>query len=198
MTRQLTSKKLVLASHNKGKLQEIAELLKPYDIEVLSSSYLNLPDIEETGTSFVENAKLKALAVAKASNLPALADDSGLEVHALDNRPGIFSARFVENGDYYKAMEKLYKEALAKSSLTANFTCALAIAYPDGETQTFEGKVFGSLSWPPQGTNGFGYDPFFIPEGFDKSFGVLPKEIKQEISHRSKALHKFIKACLPI
>ncbi len=195
MTRKLETKKLVVATHNEGKLKELAELLAPYAIEVVSSSDLNLPEPEETGNTFAENAAIKALAAAKASGLPALADDSGLEVLALGGKPGIYSARWAPDGNFQQAMSKINDMLTGNPERGANFTCALVIAWPDEHTELFEGKVFGNLCWPPMGDNGFGYDPFFVPDGYGESFGVLNAETKQKISHRSRAFAQFITNC---
>lgn len=197
MTKIKAGSSVVLATSNQGKAKEIRELLTPYKITVLSAAEANLQSPEETGTTFEENSRLKAENGTKQSGLICLADDSGLEVEALGGIPGLFSSRFAEEkGGYEEAMNFLYNQARQKGNLRANFTCALSIAFPDAETLTFTGKVYGTLCWPPHYGAGFGYDPFFVPDGYDKPFGALPMEIKQQISHRHNALSEFIKECL--
>jgi XTP/dITP diphosphohydrolase len=189
--------RLVIASHNEGKVREIADLLAPYGVEVVSAGRLGLPEPKETGASFAENAALKAEAAARASGLPALADDSGLEVKALAGEPGIHSARWGgETRDFSLAMERVHREldASGAKDLTANFTCALALAAPGGEVQVFEGKVFGTIVWPGRGTRGFGYDPIFVPEGYSETFGEMEPELKDSISHRARAFEKLMLA----
>ena len=168
-------------------------MLAPYGVKVLSAGDLNLSEPEETGKTFLENAAIKALAAARESNLPALGDDSGLCVHALDNRPGIYSARYNEpkkNGFAY-AMECLHKELGDSPDRSAHFHCALVFACPDGTIREFEGKVFGKLIYPPRGDNGFGYDPMLVPDGYDQTFAELSSDIKNKISHRARALSSF-------
>jgi XTP/dITP diphosphohydrolase len=189
--------RLVIASHNEGKVREIAGLLAPFGIDTLSAGRLGLPEPEETANSFIENAALKAVAAAKASGLPALADDSGLEVRALRGAPGIYSARWAGAAkDFNLAMERVHREleANAAKDLTANFTCALALAAPDGGQQVFEGKVLGTITWPPRGRRGFGYDPIFVPEGYKKTFGEMEPDLKDSISHRARAFEKLMLA----
>lgn len=186
---------LVIASHNEGKVRELAELFAPFRIEVVSAASLGLAEPDETGASFVENAKLKAVAAAAASGLPALADDSGLEVKALDGAPGIHSARWGGPGkDFSLGMERVHQEleASGASDRSANFTCALALAQPDGTTVAVTGKVFGALTWPPRGTNGFGYDPIFIPDGYQETFGEMEPAQKSALSHRMRAFEKLV------
>jgi len=188
---------VVLATSNQGKAKEIRELLAPYNVKVLSATDAGLSFPDETGTTFEENSRLKAESGTKQSGLICLADDSGLEVAVLGGIPGLFSARFAdEKGGYEQAMSALYTQAKEKGDLRSNFTCALSVAFPNSDTLTFTGKVFGSLCWPPHFGSGFGYDPFFIPDGYDKPFGALPSEVKQKISHRHNALAKFITECL--
>lgn len=194
--------RLVVASHNPGKVREIADLLAPYGIEAVSAASLDLPEPDETGADFAANAELKALAAARASGLPALADDSGLEVDALDGAPGIYSARWSgENKDFSVAMEKVETE-LGKKGATeprarkANFICALTLAWPDGSCETFEGKVSGILVWPPRGSRGFGYDPMFLPDGGNVTFGEMEPDEKHAISHRAHAFELFAASCL--
>ena len=189
--------RLVIASHNEGKVREIADLLVPFGIEVVSAGRLGLPEPAETGASFAENAALKAVAAARSSGLPALADDSGLEVAALGGEPGIHSARWGgETRNFGLAMERVHREldASGTEDLTANFTCALALAAPDGEVQVHEGKVFGTIAWPGRGTRGFGYDPIFVPEGYSETFGEMEPRLKDSISHRARAFEKLMLA----
>ncbi|HYP57409.1 MAG TPA: RdgB/HAM1 family non-canonical purine NTP pyrophosphatase [Beijerinckia sp.] len=205
---RLTATKLVIATHNPGKLREMRELLHPYGVEAVSAGELGLPEPEETGSTFIENSAIKARAAAKSANLPALADDSGLCVDALDGAPGIYSARWAgDSKDFAAAMKKIDEALKAEVKLppyTAHFVSALALATPDGGLETFEGKVFGQLVFPPRGTRGFGYDPIFLPEGFEKTFGEMESEQKHSIpadgslalSHRARAFQLFARACL--
>ena len=187
--------KLVIASHNEGKVRELAELFAPFGIECVSAASLGLPEPEETGESFADNAKLKAMAAAQGSGLPALADDSGLEVTALGGAPGIHSARWGgSDKDFGLAMARV-NQALAKGSDGhANFTCVLAIASPDGSVALSEGKVFGTVVWPPRGTRGFGYDPIFVPDGYDVTFGEMDPDLKNRLSHRMRAFERLMAA----
>ena len=188
---------IVAASHNEGKVRELAELLAPFGVECISAASLGLPEPEETGASFAENAAIKAEAAAKASGMMALADDSGLEVAALDGAPGIHSARWGGPGkDFGLAMERVQRELEAKGAADAraNFTCALALAAPKGSAQIFEGKVFGTLTWPPRGGRGFGYDPIFVPDGYKETFGEMAPELKNRLSHRMRAFEKLMEA----
>ena len=190
--------RLVIASHNKGKVREIGELLAPHGIDVVSAGELGLDEPEETGTTFVANAELKALAAAKAAGLPALADDSGLAVDALDGDPGIFSARWAgPSKDFGAAMTLVHDKMGAVVDRGARFVCALALAWPDGAIQTFEGTVEGTIVWPPRGTAGFGYDPFFLPAGGEMTFGEMEPDAKHAISHRADAFRKLVAACFP-
>jgi XTP/dITP diphosphohydrolase len=191
--------KLVIATHNEGKLREIRELMAPFGIECLGAAELDLPEPEETGTSFVANAELKARAAADLTGLPALSDDSGLSVDALGGEPGIHSARWAEdeNGkrDFGYAMERVEKALEAAgpdAGRDAHFTCALSLAWPDGRIETFEGKVFGHLVWPPRGRNGFGYDAMFVPHGHERSFGEMEPAAKHGMSHRAKAFELLV------
>ena len=194
--------KLVIATHNPGKLREIAELLQPLGIECFSAKELDLPEPEEIGNSFADNADLKAREAADLSGFPALADDSGLCVDALHGRPGIFSARWAEdeegNCDWLRAMEKVWREVEATepdAAPAAHFACSLAIAWPnDGQAETFDGRVDGTLVWPPRGDRGFGYDPMFVPVGYEQTFGEFEPEHKHSISHRAEAFRKFVSA----
>ena len=197
MTRRWRGGRLVIASHNPGKLREIAELLAPYGVEVVSAGDLGLPEPEETGASFVENARLKARAAARGAGLPALADDSGLAVAALDGAPGIYSARWAgPDKDFRVAMEKVEREIAARDAAdrSAAFVCALTLAWPDGTEETFEGRVEGRLVWPPRGVRGFGYDPVFVPEGYEITFGEMEPAAKHAISHRARAFAKLVAA----
>jgi len=193
--------RLVVASHNKGKVREISDLLRPYGIDVVSATDIDLPEPDETGESFIENAELKARAAAERSGLPALSDDSGIEVHVLDGEPGIYSARWAgEEKDFEAAMGRVEvalceKDAREPDKRGANFTCALTLAMPDGTCETFEGKVFGTMVWPPRGENGFGYDPVFLPEGGELTFGEMEPEEKHAISHRARAFDLFVAKC---
>lgn len=185
---------LVIASHNPGKVREITELLAPLGIEVKSASELLLPEPEETGATFAENSALKARAAAEATGLPALADDSGLMVAALDGAPGIYSARWAgPDKNFSRAMERVEHALRARcaSELSAKFVCALALATPRGETRIFEGEVNGQLRFPPSGKKGFGYDPIFVAEGMQQSFGELDPANKHAISHRARAFAKL-------
>ena len=194
--------KLVIATHNPGKLREIAELIEPLGIACVGAEELGLPEPEEIGNTFVDNADLKAREAADLSGLPALADDSGLCVDALHGAPGIFSARWAEdadgNRDWMRAMEKVWREVEAagpEAGYDAHFACALAIAWPnDGQVGNFEGRVDGTLTWPPRGDKGFGYDPMFVPAGHDMTFGQMDPVEKHPISHRADAFRKLVKA----
>lgn len=201
MARKLTPGKLVIASHNAGKVREIRDLLAPFGIEPVSAGELSLPEPEETGTTFIANAELKALASATASGLPALADDSGLCVDALDGAPGIYSARWGgEEKDFGVAMQKVTQALdeleVAPENRTAHFVCALCLAWPDGHTETFEGRVSGTLVWPARGEHGFGYDPIFKPEGFDITFGEMEPQRKHDMSHRARAFEQLVAAVI--
>lgn len=199
MTRKLTERKLVVASHNPGKVREIAELIAPFDIDAVSAAALKLDEPEETEATFTGNALIKARAAAAASNFPALADDSGLCVDALGGDPGVLSARWAgPNKDFAAAMREVHDRiARSKSSnRRAHFVCALAIAWPDGHAEVFEGKVHGHLVWPPRGHRGFGYDPIFVPDGHDETFGEMDPAKKHAMSHRARAFAKFVEACL--
>ncbi len=186
---------LVVASHNAGKVREIKALLGPHGIEPISAGSLGLPEPEETGKTFAANAELKARASAQGSGHAALADDSGLCVEALGGDPGIYSARWAgEAKDFAIAMTRIEKELLAKGLTTsaAKFVCALSIALPSGEIQTFEGEVHGRLTFPPRGDHGFGYDPIFIADGMDETFAEIDPAQKHAMSHRAKAFEKLL------
>ena len=198
---RLAGKTLVIASHNPGKLREIAELLAPHGVEVRSAGELGLPEPEETAVTFAGNAAIKARAAAQGSGLPALADDSGLVVAALDGQPGVHSARWAGPGkDFGPAMERVERElsAVAERNGTvdrrAAFVCSLCLAWPGGREESFEGRVEGALVWPPRGDRGFGYDPIFQAEGFEITFGEMAPEEKHAISHRARAFAKLVGA----
>ena len=193
--------KLVIATHNEGKLREIRELLAPYAIECIGAAELDLPEPEETGITFVDNAELKARASADLSGLPALADDSGISVDALHGKPGIHSARWGEDEagarDFGRAMERVWREVEAagpEAGKDAHFVCALSLAWPDGAIESFEGKVHGTLVWPPRGTNGHGYDPMFVAAGDTRTFGEIDAPAKHAVSHRAMAFAKLVAA----
>jgi len=186
---------LVVASHNPGKVREIKALLGPHGIEAISAGSLGLPEPEETGLTFAANAEIKALASAKAGRHAALADDSGLCVDALDGAPGIYSARWAgPTKDFRVAMNRIHDELRHKglSTSAAKFVCALCVALPNGEHQTFEGEVHGHLSFPPRGERGFGYDPIFVANGMEESFAEIDPAKKHALSHRAKAFEKLL------
>lgn len=204
MSRKLSPGKLVIASHNQGKVREIRDLLAPYGIEPVSAGELGLPEPEETGTTFAENALLKARAAASAG-YPALSDDSGLEVKALGGRPGVYTADWAERQwfegapgrDWYMAMGKvegLLAEQGESVDRSAAFVCTLALVWSDGHEEVFEGRVDGSLTWPPRGTLGFGYDPVFVPAGGTQTFAEIAPEAKHAVSHRADAFRKLVAA----
>ena len=197
--RRFDGGKLILATHNKGKVREIAALLAPYSVEVIAAGDLNLPEPEETGATFADNAKLKALAAATASGLPALADDSGLSVNVLGGAPGIYSARWAgADKNFATAMERVNRELADSANRAAAFVCVLALAWPDGHTEIFEGTAEGTLIWPPRGERGFGYDPMFIPLNYNETFAEMEPAAKQAISHRAKAFKKLVDGCFTV
>jgi XTP/dITP diphosphohydrolase len=216
MMRRLGPGRIVIASHNRGKIPEIAELLGPHGIEPVSALDLDLPEPEEIGTTFIDNAQLKARMAADLSGLPAIADDSGLCVDALEGRPGIYSARWAERSvevppdaepgeakverDFAFAMERVHNALLAQppeAGRNAHFVCALAVCWPeDGQCEVFEGRVDGTLVWPPRGDRGFGYDPMFQPIGYEQTFGEMEPGAKHEMSHRAAAFRKLVAALL--
>jgi XTP/dITP diphosphohydrolase len=187
--------RIVIASHNEGKVRELAELLAPFGIDCVSAASLGLAEPEETGATFAANAALKAEAAARTSGMLALSDDSGLEVAALNGAPGIHAARWGgPTRDFGLAMQRVHREmeATGTDERRANFICALALAEPGGTTQTFEGKVFGTIVWPPRGGRGFGYDPIFVPEGYTQTFGEMEREFKNRLSHRMRAFEQLM------
>ncbi|KQU54682.1 non-canonical purine NTP pyrophosphatase [Bosea sp. Leaf344] len=210
MSHRLLTGKVVIATHNQGKLREMRELMKPYGIALVSAGELGLPEPVEDGHMFAENAAIKAVAAAKASGLPALSDDSGICIDALDGAPGLFSANWAGPGkDFAPALARVQSElarrgAIAPEKRRAHFVSALVIAWPDGHQELFEGRVFGEIVQAPQGTGGFGYDPIFRPDGHDKTFGEMTSEEKHGIpadgspglSHRARAFHDLARACL--
>lgn len=208
MTRKLTGK-IVIATHNPGKLIEMRELLSPYGIEPVSAADLDLPEPDETGKTFLENARIKAAAAARTAKLPALADDSGLVVDALGGEPGIYSARWAgPNKDFARAMRVIDEKLKLAGAINAAkrrgaFVAALSIVWPDGHEESVEGRVDGTLVWPPRGTRGFGYDPMFLPDGFDRTFGEMSSDEKHGLpprglglSHRARAFMKLAEIVL--
>ncbi len=196
MTRRFAGGRLVIASHNAGKVREIGALLAPYGAEVVSAGDLGLPEPEETGDTFLANARIKSLAAATASGLPALADDSGLAVEALGGDPGIYSARWAgPDKDFRVAMERVERELGANPDRRAHFVCALSLCWPDGVEVAVEGYVHGTVVWPPRGDRGFGYDPMFVPDGSSRTFGEIDPAEKDRISHRADAFRKLVAAC---
>ena len=198
--------KVVIATHNPGKLAEMRELLSAYGVAAVSAGELHLAEPDETGSTFAANARIKAQAAAQASGMPAFADDSGLAVDALGGAPGIHSARWAgAEKDFKRAMEKVEAELRARgaSDRRAHFVAALCLAWPDGHVEEFEGRVDGTLVWPPRGDKGFGYDPMFLPDGLDRTFGEISREEKHSLppkgrglSHRARAFLKLAEACL--
>ena len=197
MSRRLDrGERLVIASHNPGKLDEIEDLLGPFGIEALGAAALGLPEPEETGASFEENAALKARLAAEATGLAALADDSGLVVPALGGAPSIYSARWAgPDKDFGPAMERVQRELGAKNR-RAHFVAVLALAWPDGDIAMFRGEAHGRLVWPPRDQYGFGYDPMFVPDGYELTFGEMGPDLKHQISHRARAFAKLVAGCL--
>lgn len=196
MPRRFAGERLVLASHNAGKVKEIRELLAPFNVDVISAAELGLPEPEETGLTFVANAELKALAASLGAKVIALADDSGLCVDGLNGAPGIYSARWAgPTKDFGIAMKRIETALGDNPDRKAQFICVLSLSWPDGHCETFEGKVEGHLTFPPRGTHGFGYDPIFIPDGFDITFGEMDPEKKHEMSHRADAFRQLVAAC---
>jgi len=211
--RKLDTKTIVVASHNAGKIREIAELIGPLGFSAKSAAELEFAEPDETGTTFEENAAIKALASARASGLPALSDDSGLVIDALDGAPGVYTANWAEREDgtrdFQMAMEKVEKALEERSARTAEqrsgrFVSVLCLAWPDGHTEFFRGEVEGAVVWPPRGAQGFGYDPVFQPQGYDITFGEMSSEQKhgwrpgepEALSHRARAFKRFVETCL--
>ena len=203
MTRRLTEPRLVVATHNGGKLEEIADLLKGFPVEIVSAAELGLAEPAETETTFVGNARIKAHAAAKASGLPALADDSGIEVDALGGAPGVYTADWAiqpsGERDFGHAMERVW-EALERADAprprTARFRCTLVLAWPDGHDEVFEGRIEGQCVWPRRGDQGHGYDPMFQPDGYAVTLAEMDRWEKNRISHRGEAFAKMVAACL--
>ena len=199
--RRFSGKELLLATHNAGKLEEVAHLLEPFGIKVRSAAEFDLPEPDETETTFVGNARIKAHAAARSTGLPALADDSGIEVDALDKAPGVYTADWAETSagrDFNMAMTKVQQELdaiKAAEPRTARFCCTLVLAWPDGHDEVFPGTVEGRVIWPMRGHQGHGYDPVFLPDGYDQTFGEMDRWEKNEISHRGRAVAKFVE-CL--
>jgi XTP/dITP diphosphohydrolase len=191
------SGRVVVASHNQGKVREISALLGPLCLEAVSAAELGLAEPEETEAAFTGNAKLKARAAAEGSGLPALADDSGLEVSALGGAPGVYSARWAgPDKNFRTAMERVWRELQERGAtdLSARFVCVLALAQPDGAVETFEGEARGRIVWPPRGEHGFGYDPMFVPDGHERTFGEMRHAEKLPLTHRARAFEKFVAA----
>ena len=202
MTRRFDAKTILIATHNAGKLEEMRALFAPLGVTVVGAAEKNLPEPEETEDNFVGNARIKAHAASKATGLPALSDDSGIEVDALDGAPGVYTADWAEtpNGrDFVMAMERTHAELEAKNAAhprTARFCCTLVLAWPDGHDEVFEGVVNGQVVWPMRGELGHGYDPIFMPDGHDITFGEMDADTKNGMSHRANALRKLVDACL--
>ena len=198
MARRLPAgSRLVIASHNPGKLREFADLVAPHGVETISAGALRLDEPEETEPDFVGNARLKALASARGAGMPALADDSGFCVAALGGAPGVLSARWAgEPRDFGAAMARVHREVAQAADRRAWFVCALCLGWPDGHSDSFFARVDGSLTWPPRGTIGFGYDPMFLPIGAAQTFGEMAHEAKHAVSHRARAFAQFAAACL--
>ena len=201
MIRRFSGKQLLVASHNQGKLEEIANLLAPYDVTAVSAAEMGLPEPAETEATFIGNARIKAHAAARATGLPALSDDSGIEVEALGNAPGVYTADWAETPDgrdFEMAMTKtwgLLEAARAPAPRRARFCCTLVMAWPDGHDEVFEGHINGQVVWPMRGTLGHGYDPMFQPDGYDITFGEMDRWKKNEISHRADAFRKLVAGC---
>ena len=199
--RRFSGDKLLVATHNAGKLEEIADLLSPFSVTVFSAASLGLPEPDETETTFVGNARIKAHGGARASGLPALADDSGMSVDALGGAPGVFTADWAETPhgrDFDMAMKRVWQELETVSSRTphtAQFRATLVLAWPDGTDAVFEGVMPGQIVWPPRGDQGHGFDPIFQPDGFDQTFGEMDRWTKNRISHRGRAFQKLIEGC---
>ncbi len=201
MTRKFEGKQLLVATHNKGKLEEISALLEPFGVSVVGAADMDLPEPVEDGKTFVENARIKAHAAAQATGLPALSDDSGIEIDALDGAPGVYTADWAETEtgrDFVMAMTKAHDELVksgAPQPWAARFCCTLVLAWPDGHDEVFPGVMPGKVVWPMRGNQGHGYDPIFVPEGYDVTFGEMDRWEKNRISHRADAFRKFVAGC---
>lgn len=201
MTRKFSGDRLLVATHNRGKLEEIAHLLEPFGVSVVGAAELNLPEPEETETTFVGNARIKAHTAAKATGLPALSDDSGIEIDALDGAPGVFTADWAETEtgrDFVMAMTNTHDKLVASGQpepWTARFCCTLVLAWPDGHDEVFPGVMEGRVVWPMRGDQGHGYDPIFVPQGYDITFGEMNRWEKNKISHRADAFRRFVTGC---
>lgn len=201
MTRKFSGDRLLVATHNKGKLEEMAHLLEPYGVQVVGAAEMDLPEPDETEDTFVGNARIKAHAAAKATGLPALSDDSGIEIAALGGAPGVYTADWAETGngrDFMMAMTRAHDEleaANAPRPWRAQFCCTLVLAWPDGHDEVFPGTMPGHLVWPMRGEKGFGYDPMFVPEGYDITFAEMDRWDKNKISHRARAVAQFVEGC---
>lgn len=201
MSRKFEGDRLLVATHNQGKLDEMTALLQPFGVTVVGAKEMGLPEPVEDGTSFVENARIKAHAAAKATGLPALSDDSGIEIDALDKQPGIYTADWAETEtgrDFVMAMTKSHDMLVQRGAAepwTARFCCTLVLAWPDGEDVVFPGVMEGRVIWPMRGENGHGYDPIFVPQGYDITFAEMSSEKKNQISHRADAFKKFVAGC---
>ena len=201
MTRKFEGSRLLVATHNQGKLDEIAHLLEPFGVSVVGAKEMDLPEPDETETTFVGNARIKAHAAAKATGLPALADDSGIEIDALNGAPGVYTADWAETEtgrDFVMAMTRTHDELEkidAPLPRTARFCCTLVLAWPDGHDEVFPGIMPGQVVWPMRGDQGHGYDPIFQPDGYDITFGEMDRWEKNKISHRADAFRKFVEGC---
>jgi XTP/dITP diphosphohydrolase len=201
VTRRFSGQQLLVATHNKGKLEEIARLLEPYRVAVVSAADMGLPEPAETENTFVGNARIKAHAAAQATGLPALSDDSGIEVDALGNAPGVYTADWAETPqgrDFVMAMTKtwdLLEAARVPAPRRARFCCTLVLAWPDGHDEVFAGQIAGQVVWPMRGALGHGYDPIFLPDGYDITFGEMDRWQKNKISHRADAFRKLVAGC---
>lgn len=202
MTRRLTEREIIVATHNGGKLEEITALLSPFGVSVTSNTDHGLPEPEETEETFIGNARIKAHAAAQATGLPALADDSGIEIAALGGRPGVHTADWAETPhgrDFVRAMERAWTELEAVNApepRRARFCCTLVLAWPDGHDEVFEGRMDGRIVWPMRGDRGHGYDPIFQPDGYEETFGEMDRWEKNKISHRADAFSRFVTGCL--
>ena len=199
MKKKIDNEKIIIASHNEGKVSEIKDLLKNYNLNIISSSELGIDEPEENGSSFEENALIKSSTTSKLSKTISISDDSGLCVNSLNGDPGIYSARWAgPDKDFLYAANEINKSLIEKKSkdLSAYFICVLAVSWPDGDYKTFKGRVDGTLTFPPRGNNGFGYDPIFIPKGYESTFGEMEPKYKHSISHRNKAFELFSKELL--